>query len=82
MTHKFAVVRNHKYPFLTLQKIYEGSGLAENIALTGDELQDYEDAVRNFSKWQGRLADADFADEPVSDFTTADIASPAGGANA
>jgi hypothetical protein len=58
-THKFAILRDRKYPFLVLQKVYEGSALKESIELTGDELQDYEDAMSKFSEWQERLADAD-----------------------
>lgn len=58
-THKFAITRAAKYPFLTLQKIYEGSQLKADIVLTGDELQEYEDTVKSWAKWQERLADAD-----------------------
>jgi hypothetical protein len=60
--HKYVVRRDEKYPFLTMSKLREGDAACDDmpvIKLSGDEVEDYEIAMRNFSGWQRRLADVD-----------------------
>lgn len=56
----FAIVRDAKFPFLTLKKIHEDDPRRPDILLNSDEQQDYEDTTSKWILWQNRLADADY----------------------
>lgn len=76
--HRVAVTRATNYPFLTLQPVLEGREVVSTLELSGDELEDYEETVKKFAKWQERLSRAD--ELPVH--ATLDVGAPHGGAMA
>lgn len=53
----YQVSRAENYPFLTLKPVREDDPPSDDyVEISGDDFQDYEDTVRSFAKWQGRLA--------------------------
>lgn len=76
--HRMAVTRAKNYPFLSLEPIIEGGRQPDStIDLTGDEIEEYEEAVKRFAKWQERLSN-ESSDLPL--YTVLDVVgAPHGG---